>query len=150
MTSYERTDWRDQEISHRHRDWGFNCPSVDLDFLMVEYNLGKPVAIVEYKHRNAQFPNIKHPTYRALRSLADSACIPFFIAFYWPEIWAFKVIPVNEISMELYDETKIYTEREYVESLYKIRAKSIEVNVLRRLNEEIPSNTTNVAKAPMF
>ena len=46
----ERTNWRDQELSARHRTWGFNCPAVDLDFLMVEYNIGKPVGLIEYKH----------------------------------------------------------------------------------------------------
>lgn len=34
MTAQERTGWRDEEISARHRIWGVNCPAVDLDFLM--------------------------------------------------------------------------------------------------------------------
>ena len=67
----ERTGWRDARISARHRLWGFNCPSVDLDFLLVEYHLGKPVGLVEYKHYQAQEPNVIHPTYRALIDLAD-------------------------------------------------------------------------------
>lgn len=138
MTAYERTGWRDLEISSRHRQWGFNCPSVDLDFLMVEYNLGKPVAIVEYKRFTAQYPNLNHPTYRALNDLANSANIPFFIAFYYPTIWAFKVLPVNETSMEFYSD-KVYTELQYVEILYKIRSKSIEKFVLNKLNNQLPA-----------
>src|SRR5262245_54940974 len=90
----ERTGWRDAEISQRHRMWGFNCPAVDLDFLMVEYNIGKPVGLVEYKHYCAAFPNVQHATYRALAELADVAMLPFVIAFYWPAIWAFVVHPV--------------------------------------------------------
>lgn len=50
MSAYERSGWRDMELSGRHRIWGFNCPAVDLDFLMVEYNLGIAIAVVEYKH----------------------------------------------------------------------------------------------------
>ena len=86
----ERTEWRDLDLSKRHRAWGFNCPAVDLDFLMVEYNLGKAVAIVEYKHFRARWPNLQHPTYRALADLADNynglaGGLPFFVVFYWPE-----------------------------------------------------------------
>ena len=62
----ERTGWRDQALSDRHREWGFNCPSVDLDFLMVEYNIGLPVALVEYKNERAWMPDFRHATYRAL------------------------------------------------------------------------------------
>jgi hypothetical protein len=45
----ERTEWRDLELSKRHREWGLNCPAVDIDFLMVEYYYGKPVALIDYK-----------------------------------------------------------------------------------------------------
>ena len=62
----ERTGWRDQAISLRHRTWGFNCPGVDFDFLMLEYSTGKPVAVVEYKHYRARMPDREHPNYRAL------------------------------------------------------------------------------------
>lgn len=137
MTAYERTGWRDQEISGRHRKWGFNCPAVDLDFLMVEYNLGYPVGLVEYKRYTAQQPNLKHPTYRALKKLADLAEIPFFIAFYYPDIWAFKITTVNEYSKKYYDD-KTYTERQYVKILYEIRSRRIEESVFNRLNNSLP------------
>ncbi len=32
----ERTGWRDEKISQRHREWGYNCPAVDLDFEVVD------------------------------------------------------------------------------------------------------------------
>jgi len=44
----ERTGWRDLELSKRHRQWGWDCPGIDLDFLFLEYDRGKAVAIVEY------------------------------------------------------------------------------------------------------
>jgi hypothetical protein len=37
----ERNGWRDLEMSLRHKLWGFHCPAVDIDFLMVEYNRGQ-------------------------------------------------------------------------------------------------------------
>ncbi len=137
MAAYERTGWRDKEISGRHRQWGFNCPAVDLDFLMVEYNMGAPVGLVEYKRCTARPPNLKHPTYRALKKLADSAKVPFFIAFYYPDIWAFRIITVNECSKTWY-ENKTYTERQYVKILYDIRARCIEKDVFEKLNDLLP------------
>src|SRR5678815_2099094 len=99
----ERTGWRDQELSQRHRLWGFNCPAVDLDFLMVEYNMGLPVGLIEYKHHCAQAPNLRHATYRALCDLADGyrdEGLPFLIAFYWPDLWAFRITPVNPLAQK--------------------------------------------------
>ena len=62
MTTWrtERLGWRDERLSERHGHWGFNCPAVDLDFVMLEYNHGKPCALVEYKHKNTSSPNIHH------------------------------------------------------------------------------------------
>lgn len=34
----ERNGWRDERISKRHRQWGRDCPAVDIDFLMLEYD----------------------------------------------------------------------------------------------------------------
>lgn len=136
MTAYERTGWRDQAISKRHRDWGFNCPAVDLDFLMVEYNIGEPAALVEYKLFSARMPDLRHATYRALESLANRLPpIPFMIAFYWPVAWAFRVHPVNDMAMALYGPDHVdLTEREFVESLYRARGWAIQEHTLRRLN----------------
>ena len=30
----ERTHWRDEALSERHRLWGYDCPAVDVDFLL--------------------------------------------------------------------------------------------------------------------
>ena len=110
-TRQERTGWRDQAISARHRKWGVNCPAVDLDFLMIEYNSGKPCVLVEYKHFKAQHLNLNHPTYRALSALADSGNLPFIIAYYWPLCWAFRVLPVNEIAENFWSKGQRMTER---------------------------------------
>jgi len=137
-TRLERTGWRDQEISLRHRMWGFNCPAVDLDFLMVEYNLGKPCGLVEYKHHHAQMPNVKHATYRALSELASMGSLPFIIAFYWPENWAFRVYPVNQIAKHHYGEGQAMSEYQYVQSLYRIRRLKITEQIADKLNKTMP------------
>lgn len=143
----ERSGWRDMELSQRHRRWGFNCPAVDLDFLMVEYNTGKPAGLVEYKHYQAQKPNMQHPTYRALEYLANGRDLPFLVAFYWPVIWAFRIIPVNQVAKLHFKENEELSEREFVERLYKIRSLVVEEYVLRNLNTQKPGGVTVVTKS---
>lgn len=143
MTAYERTGWRDKEISNRHRDWGFNCPSVDLDFVMVEYNFGAPVAIVEYKHHLSSVPApMTHPTMKALGSLYTSTGeqIPLVIAYYWPEAWAFRVKPYNASAERIFgcSDWIDLTEREWVTVLYALRSQYLSDNVLGRLENSRP------------
>ena len=138
----ERTGWRDQQISSRHRDWGFNCPCVDLDFLVVEYNYGKPVALVEYKHFLGK-PVVKdHATYRSLRLLADmhgEGALPFFVSRYWPDMWAFQVIPLNETAKKWFAENEVMTERDYVSRLYRMRQRTLAENLIPILHNELPT-----------
>jgi hypothetical protein len=137
----ERTEWRDQAISARHRMWGFNCPCVDLDFLVAEYNVGKPVALIDYKHFLAKPPLLDHATYRALADLADGykdTPLPFFIAFYWPDIWAFRLIPVNDCAKPLC-RGRVLCERDYVKGLYFLRDRVRDFHLVEAtLNTQLP------------
>jgi hypothetical protein len=124
----ERTGWRDEELSRRHGCWGFNCPAVDLDFLMLEYNHGKPCALVEYKHINARPVVASHATYRALSDLADGYVhgpLPCLVAIYDPRDWSFRIIPLNQRAMDHYShcEGEALTEKRFVRSLHLIRKK---------------------------
>lgn len=139
MSAAERTGWRDGEISARHRVWGFNCPAVDLDFLMVEYNIGKPVGLVEYKHYQAKFPELNHATHRALSELADIAGLPFILAFYWPGIWAFRVFPVNAIAKQKFEKSELLTERDFVSRLYRMRRLVLSEFLKNKLFCELPA-----------
>lgn len=134
----ERTGWRDEEISLRHRKWGFNCPAVDLDWVVVEYNSARLVAFVEYKHYRARNPNLTHPTYVALQRAADDLGLPFFVSFYWPETWAFLVKPVNDIAVTHFGNPEPFSERGYVRRLYKFRNLAITDHILAPLNTELP------------
>ena len=120
----ERTGWRDENISRRHRQWGFNCPAVDLDFMMAEYNYGKPVALVEYKHKLARAPNLGHPTYVALSDLANNyagGALPFIVARYCSDLWWFHILPVNDAAKQFYGEFTRLSEQRFVRSLYALR-----------------------------
>lgn len=134
----ERTGWRDQALSERHREWGWNCPAADLDFLMVEYNVGRPVGLIEYKHYNAKMPDMAHPTYRALGELAKMAQLPFMLAFYWPDVWAFRVRPLNQLAATRFDWKFMLTEREYVSTLYEMRNMKLAETLNRILKDELP------------
>jgi hypothetical protein len=145
MTAHERTGWRDQEISNRHRVWGFNCPSVDLDFVMVEYNFGAPVAVVDYKHHLSSIPvGPSHPTMKALGSLygANGEQLPFFVAYYWPETWAFRVKPFNDSAREILStECCDMCEREWVQLLYALRQQHLSHFVYSKLCAQLPPSS---------
>jgi len=137
----ERTGWRDGAISARHRHWGFNCPAVDLDFLVVEYNVGKPVALIEYKHNAARLPDLKHATYRALATLADGyrEPLPFVVAFYWPDIWAFRITPVNATARRHFADDEMLCERDFVRRLYRLRRLTLTAHLEGTLSVQMPA-----------
>lgn len=145
----ERSGWRDQEISERHRHWGFDCPAVDLDFLVVEYNRGLPVALIEYKHHGGMAPSVKHPTYRALGALADGYHradggvfvhdpLPFLWAYYWPDIWAVRAFPVNETARAHFGYGESLSEQAFVQRLYRMRRLALNRSLAGSLNTALP------------
>lgn len=124
----ERSSWRCQAISERHRHWGYNCPAVDLDFVVAEYNHGKPVALVEYKEKNWNPANTSNATYNALKALADGYVdgpIPFLIAVYDADEWWFVPYPMNEAACRHYRHCNgvAISEQRFVRSLYLLRSK---------------------------
>jgi hypothetical protein len=145
MSAHERTGWRCQDISKRHREWGLNCPAVDLDFVMVEYNHGLPVALVEYKHKSARIET-QHPTYNALRALADGyklRPLPFFIAQYCPEQWWFRVVPLNDAAARHFPEDRReLSEQRFVRGIYRLRKSTLndaDEECVARLRTDAPS-----------
>ena len=117
----ERTGWRDENLSARHRRWGWDCPAVDIDFLLIEYDHGKAVALVEYKHEKALPQKASHPSYRALIDLSSKATIPFFVARYADDFSWWKIIPLNRQAKKVLPERTEMNERQWVTFLYKIR-----------------------------
>lgn len=141
----ERSGWRDEEISHRHGLWGFNCPAVDLDFVMLEYNHGKPCALVEYKHIRAKPPILYHPTYKALVALADGyrdGPLPCFVATYNPEDWSFRVLPLNAKARMHFAHCvgQVLTEQRFVKGLHLLRKQVLlaqDVEAISQLNNTL-------------
>lgn len=135
----ESTHWRDQQLSERHRAWGWDCPAVDIDFLLVEYDQGQPIAIVEYKLSGTKEVEVNHPSYFALQKLADCTHIPLFLVFY-NESWNFIISPLNSIAGSVLKEHGIasgemLTESDYVSFLYSLRGKIVPNEVSSILND---------------
>jgi hypothetical protein len=139
-TRLERNGWRDESISLRHRNWGFDCPCTDIDFLLIEYHLAEPIALVEYKHHQADFPNLKQAGYRALQRLAEKACLPLLLTFYWPDIWAFQVFPINILAKIFFKQGECLTEFEYVARLHRMRRVALNQEMVKRLFTIKPPN----------
>ncbi len=123
----ERTHWRDEELSLRHRQWGFNCPIADLDFLVVEYDQCIVMAIIEYKHQRAAPQTRSKPGYRAVLNLAERACLPFFSVRYSgaPDFEWFVVTGLNRLATNYFFKNPEHmNEMQYVEFLLRIRGRN--------------------------
>jgi hypothetical protein len=117
----ERSGWRDLRLSERHRRWGWDCPAVDLDFLFLEYDRGKAIALVEYKHERAKPQYVTHPTYQAMIDLGNRAGVPVLAARYADDFSRWMVVPLNAKAKEYLPERREMTEREWVTFLYRLR-----------------------------
>ena len=117
----ERSGWRDSALSARHRQWGWDCPAIDIDFLMIEYDRGKASAIVEYKNEHAAPQFINHPSYRALIDLGNKAGLPVFACRYSSDFLNWCVTPLNNFAVKFCPKQTTMTEQEWVALLYRTR-----------------------------
>lgn len=136
----ERTGWRDEKLSRRHREWGWDCPMVDIDWLYIEYDYGHPKALVEYKHENAEDELKKiierdrlHPSYKAQKELADNSRIPYLITLYADNLTWYRVHPMNDYARQYIGETTKMSELEYVTLLYRMRGRIAPDDILEKL-----------------
>jgi len=127
MVREERTHWRDARISARHRAWGWDCPAVDIDFLLLEYDGGKAMALVEYKHEHAPELRLAHPSVRAVVNLADRAGLPAFVVRYADDFSWWFATPLNGRARTLLPEARHLTEEEWVALLYRSRGRHLPV-----------------------
>ena len=126
----ERQGWRDQEISERHRAWGWNCPALDVDFLMLEYDNGKASAIVEYKNEHAMPQRSAHPSYRALTDLGNRSGLPVFAVRYASDFTWWRVYALNaEAGKYLNANPTLMSEADWVSLLYETRGMGLPEDV---------------------
>lgn len=137
----ERTGWRDEWISNQHRKFGYDAPMVDIDFLGIEYDNSLPVALIEYKHYNANI-NLSHPSIKAQSTLATNSNIPFFVVVYYPETSHYFIYPINLIAQKIKycEKCKPWTESNFVKLLYFLRKKTVPQDILDSLSKSIPDS----------
>lgn len=129
----ERNGWRDESLSRRHRIWGWDCPALDLDFVLVEYDKGRAKALIEYKYENAAPQFASHPSYKALINLGNRAGVSVFAVRYNNDFSRFKVVPLNRYARFFVPERAEMSEIEYVTLLYKLRGRNIPQDILQEL-----------------
>ena len=118
ITMRERSGWRDEAISRRHRLWGVELQATDIDWLVSEYRSEsgdiRPAAIVEYKKGFANSPNLNSPQYIVIGKLATRADLPFFVCHYTADCSQFSVTPANGWAKKILSCTKNFSEEDYI------------------------------------
>ena len=132
IVAAERTGWRDESLSRRHRLYGWDCPCLDIDCLFLEYDHGKPIAIIEYKNERAAEVNLNHPSINAIRSLANASHIPALIVRYSTGFTWFTITEINKCSAITAPKDKI-SELDYVTFMYLLRGKKIPMGIEDKL-----------------
>lgn len=119
----EYLGFRDEKLSQWHRSLGWDFPATDLDFPLIEYDMGRPCALIEYKHWNARGLTFEHPSIKALIALADAAKIPSFVVRYTDNIDQFQVMPLNPYARAVVREKTLMSENAYRKLLEQLRAR---------------------------
>lgn len=151
MTRPERTGIRDDRLPERHKSYGQNCPVTDLDAIGIEFYSGKPVAIIEWKHKNWRQEYTSDLTLNALRELADGyrrGPIPFLIAVYCNDDWWVQVRPLNDRAKRFFAARNVsdgdyLTEQRFVRALYAMRGlapNAEEEAIIAGLNDILPEH----------
>ena len=129
LPTFERSGWRDAGISMRHRFWGYDCPAIDIDFILAEYDNGKAVALIEYKNEHAKPQKIEgRKQYAVLMDLCDRGNrgeLPLFSVRYKDDYSRFLVVPINDGAKKIIPKRTVMKELEYVTFLYRIRGRNI-------------------------
>lgn len=134
----ERTGWRDQKLSEWHREnLGYDCPMTDIDFLVVDYDRLKPVAIIEYKNEHAKPFTADNANYLALRNLANMAGLPVFVVIYTDGITSFHVDAMNGIAKKfVHNLSPLYMKPErYAKFLYALRDRVPPEDVMEKVRK---------------
>ena len=127
----ESTGWRDSWISDKHRDWGYDLPATDIDFMLLEYDQMKPITLIEHKTVGCWKQFGKETVLRwhaPVATLATMAGLPSYLCLYEKHPAAFYVMATNEIAERVPGRNGCFgsemipmSERQYVAFLYHLR-----------------------------
>jgi hypothetical protein len=128
----ERKKWRDLELSIRHKQWGFDCPAVDLDFIMTEFDNRTPCALIEHKHKECGNIKLSDANLVVIINLGNMAKLPVFFTKYdldeEKDKYSFSVLSLNKTACEILsvnNNITWWTEKQYVKFLYMLRKREL-------------------------
>lgn len=148
----ERSGWRDEKLSRRHRTWGRDIAVTNLDFIaspetmideetnsvFAEIWYRRPVLITDYKSMKPTAVDWDTAALGCLQFMANQCKCAITVVFYSPNYWWFYVVPGNEIADRLYKGGGYLTEFQYVLSLYQLRGIAMPSHIARNLCKELP------------
>lgn len=125
----------DADVMARHRQWGVNVPAVDVDGVLVEYDMGVPCALIELKHEQAKPVRVSDPNIVALTTLASARSyeIPMYVTRFRRDPWEFSVSPFNPSAERFLQGSRRFDERGYVHFLHAVRGRQASDEMLRRI-----------------
>lgn len=121
--------WRDEAVSRWHGERNYAFPLPGAPFPMVEYDRGRPLAVLSYQRRGERLPTGPDvvASYDALGGLygADSRALPFITVQYDPRNWAYRLLAHNKAGRNfLVSDTWVpLTEAQFLTVLYALRGR---------------------------
>lgn len=123
--------WRDAGLTAWHESRGIGCPAPGMTFVMVEYDRGEPVGIVNYIRRGEALPR-GEDVVRAYAGFGElsgpNGPLPFLTAVYDPYNWAKTLYAHNPAARALmpYDQKmNQVSEYDFAAILYRMRGRYI-------------------------
>lgn len=126
------TNWRDTALSDWHARHEFDMPAAGVRLPMVEYDRGRPVAVISYQPRGFRLAgdrptlrlSLAHISLGSLRN-EDGKELPFFTVVYDMRNWAYRMLPHNDAALTFlglgFRDWVTVTERHFVGLLYRLR-----------------------------
>lgn len=101
------TGWRDGSLTARHNHWGYDAPAPGMSFVMVEYDRGEPLALINYIRRGEALPGGTEviSAYRAFGRThrLTGEQLPLFTVRYDPRNWAYQMFGHNDSARAFLD-----------------------------------------------
>ncbi|MHB1460438.1 MAG: hypothetical protein ACYC1M_04055 [Armatimonadota bacterium] len=107
-----------------HRSLGSQLPMMDIDVLLVEFDMCKPVGILELKS-SYWLPNLSGACLRTLRALGNMANLPTFCVRCSRDHQSFEVYPLNRLATSIISKPTTMTRNgTYEQFLRELRVKA--------------------------
>jgi len=128
MTIQQRSSFRHEDISLRHRRWG-PLGLCDIDaWYTLEMRRDIPVALVSYKREGYKEASESEMTSKGFIALGDAARLPVFEVIYSADMGTYLVDPKNSWAKNVED-GGVMDEYAYVSLLYRLRRMNMPMSV---------------------